>query len=80
MRTPEQDRLPMPAVITDKAMLRTLLLSLGLKVSITWTPSGKRFFKVHRVEISADTTREMTVHKDGRIARINTSAAKNASR
>lgn len=43
-----------PAVQLDVAALRSLMLSLGLRVSLTWVPNGKRFYKLHRAEIKAD--------------------------
>ncbi len=51
---PDECRPALPGIVADASALRALLLQLNLKVSLTWVPSGKRFFKLHRAEITGD--------------------------
>lgn len=47
-------RLPNPAVQVDAGALRSLLLTLGVKVSLTWVPNGTYRFKLQKAEITCD--------------------------
>lgn len=44
------DNYPFP-MMTEVGALRSLLLSLGIKVTVTWTPNGNYHYKLHRVVI-----------------------------